>query len=255
MAKTTEPEIEPVYLTRDEFLDEVFAPHYEAGEHVTFVGPTGSGKTTVAFQMLDTVTTPELPGVVLVMKPRDSTVVAWTKKLEYKRTQTWPPGTSRIARSGWTRKYPGYVFWPRHSLTDIRRDDEMLEEQFRAVLTDCYRKGDRIIFGDELHALQNDLHLKREIDAILMRGRSLGCAGWFSTQRPRDVSLNVYSQAEHLILFRTPDERDAEVYRLIGGMDPAAIKEAVYGLNRYEFVYIGRTKGENDEPTLAVVEG
>lgn len=248
-----EYDLEVEQLSRNEFINEVFAPHYEAGEHVSFVGPTGSGKTTVANQMADKVATPKLPVVMLVMKPRDDTVKEWTKKLGLKKTEVWPPIMRRDWRTAFTKKFRGFVFWPRHSLTDIQRDDDMLSEEFRKALAECYSRGDRIIFADEVHGIQNDLKLKKELDAVWMRGRSMDCGLWAATQRPRNVSLNMYSQAEHLILFKTPDKRDADVYREIGGIDPDLVKTTIASLNKYEFVYIGRSKGEDDEPTIAVV--
>jgi len=247
----------PIELSQDEFLDEVFAPHYRPGEHVTFIGPTNSGKTTIAFKMLDRVATPELPVVILVLKPKDSTVDDEAAKYGFRRIDHWPPTKRewRPWKSEFGGKIRGWVFWPRQSLRNIRRDDSMLSYEFGKVMTDCYRAGNRVVFVDEAHAVQNDLKLRPEMDAMLMRGRSLGCGGWFATQRPRNVTLNMYSQAEHLVLFRTSDERDADVYRQIGGVDPTIVSEAVWGLERFEFVYIGRTKGVDGDATLAIVKG
>lgn len=248
-----ESDVEVEHLNRKEFIHDVFAPNYEAGEHVTFIGPTGSGKTTVANEMAGAVATPRLPVVMLVMKPRDATVVGWTKRLGLKKTEVWPPLTRRDWRTAFTSKFRGFVFWPRHSLSDIRRDDLMLAEEFKRVLTECYKRGDRIVFADEVHGLQKELKLQPELDAIWMRGRSMGCGLWAATQRPKNISYNAYSQAEHLVLFKTPDMRDIEVYREIGGIDPYLVQNTVNNLEKYQFVYIGRTKGEDDEPTLAVV--
>lgn len=257
-ADLSEDSYQPEVLTRPEFLD-VFAANYQPGEHVTIIGPTNSGKTTLVFEMLNKVATPELPAVVLVMKPKDSTVVAAAKRLGFYRTERWPPASKRDWRP-WRptfgQKIRGWIFWPRQSLTNIRRDDDMLAFHFGKAISDCYRTGNRIVFVDEAHAVQNDLKLKPEIDAVLMRGRSLGCGGWFATQRPRYITLNAYSQAEHLILFDTADDRDLKVYTEIGGkIDPKIIAEAVTSLNRFESVYIGRTKGEDDDTTMVVVEG
>jgi energy-coupling factor transporter ATP-binding protein EcfA2 len=252
-----ESDYQPETLTRTEFLD-VFARNYDPGEHVTFIGPTNSGKTTIAFQMLNQVATSELPAVILVMKPKDDTVVTAIRRMGVYKSERWPPATKRDWRpwkETFGKRIRGWVFWPRQSLTDIRRDDDMLSHQFGKALSDCYRQGNRIVFVDEAHAVQNELKLRPEMDAILMRGRSLGCGGWFATQRPRYVTLNMYSQAEHLILFRTPDVRDLKVYSEIGGIDQRVIADAVTDLDRFECVYIGRTKGEDDDTTMVIVKG
>lgn len=253
LADTYRPEI----LSRDEFLD-VFATNYQPGEHVTIIGPTNSGKTTLVFQMLDRVATPELPAVILVMKPKDSTVTTAAKRMGFYRTERWPPPTKRdwrVWRPTFGQKIRGWIYWPRQSLTNIRRDDAMLSVHFGKAIGDCYRTGNRIVFVDEAHAVQNELKLRPEMDAVLMRGRSLGCGGWFATQRPRYVTLNMYSQAEHVILFRTPDDRDLKVYSEIGGVDTKVLARTVTDLERYESVYIGRTKGEDHDTTMVIVEG
>ena len=87
------------YFERDDFIKNYF--RYAPGEHVTILGPTGSGKTTRAYQLLAEVATPELPGIVLVMKPRDATAVKWNKKLGFKRVRNWPP-----IKSKWFAKEP-----------------------------------------------------------------------------------------------------------------------------------------------------
>ena len=64
--------VQVLSFPRDDFLSRRW--RYRAGEHVTILGPTGSGKTYLGYQLLEKVATPKLPGIVLVMKPRDATV-------------------------------------------------------------------------------------------------------------------------------------------------------------------------------------
>lgn len=252
----TAPEV--VRLSRDEFIADVFAENYERGEHVAIIGPTKSGKTTVAYQMLNAVATPELPGIVIVVKPKDETVVEWSKLSGFKKTETWPPVWNRA----WTKKGGGFgknrrgwVFWPRHSLKDIRQDNAMLARQCRMILTDAYRRGNRIVFADEIVALSKEFKLTEELEAIWQRGRSLGCGLWAASQRPFHAPQLMYSQAEHLILFFDPDKRDIDRFKEIGGIDPDLVADTVRRLKKHEFVYIGRSQGEDGvSPAIAVVE-
>lgn len=251
-----QPQIER--LSRDDFIHDVFAPHYEAGEHVTIIGPTKSGKTTVAYQMLDAVATPDLPGLVLVLKPRDDTVKEFSKLTGFKKTETWPPVWNRGWRKksgGLGKKRRGWVIWPKHSLRDIKQDNAYLAASFGRVLTDSYRRGNRIVFADEVVGLSKDLGLTTELEAIWSRGRSLGCGLWAASQRPFHAPQLMYSSAEHIILFFDPDKRDRDRFKEIGGIDPDLVNHAVLSLKKHEFLYIGRSMGEDGvSPAVAIVE-
>lgn len=246
-----------VRLTRDEFIDDVFVPHYQDGEHVAFLGPTGSGKTTIAFDLMDELATPERPVVLFVMKPEDDVVKDYKKLTGFRKTEQWPPVTRRgISKKGggFLKKRRGWIFWPRHGLRDIRRDDRMLERQFRSALNECYRKGKRIVFADEVVGLAKDLNLEKELNAIWTRGRSMRCGLWAAAQRPFHAPVAMYGQSEHLIIFKDSDKRSRDRYDEIGGVDDAEIKDVVMTLKKHEFLYIGRNMGEDGvSPALAIV--
>lgn len=227
---------------RDNFIKERF--RYKPGEHVTILGPTGSGKTTLAYQLLDNVTTPKLPGIVLVMKPRDSTAKIFNKVLEYRIVRHWPPNPS-IWIAGKPR---GYTLWPRHTF-DPQKDDDILYREFRRAILDSYRKGDRIIFGDEVYGLSKELGLDRELVTLWSRGRSMGTALWSASQKPTHIPLWAYSMAEHLFLHYDPDLRARKRFDEIGGVDPDLVRAEVSRLDKHEWLYIRR-----DGPAMAIVK-
>jgi hypothetical protein len=243
-------------LSRQEFLTEVFGPHYRPGQHVAILGPTQSGKTTLVYAMLDEVATPSLPAIVLVMKPRDDVVKRWSKLAGFKKTETWPPVVQRgVTRKsgGFGKKRRGWVFWPRHNLGDIRRDDRFLERAFRQILTECYKKGDRIVFADEVLGLVR-LNLETELTAIWERGASMGCGLWAAAQRPFHAPVIMYGSSEHVIIFKDGDKRSIDRYGEIGGVDKEAVASAVMSLRKHEFLYIGRNMAEDEvSPAMAIV--
>lgn len=228
-------------IGREEFVTNRF--DYNAGEHVTFIGYTQSGKTTLAFELLDEVTSKELQAVVLVMKPKDKVPDTWKKKLKYRRIRDWPPTNA-------SPNYPnrlrprGWVLWPK--LGDIDEDDVILRRVFRHALKENYsiaahkRAPGRIIFADEIVGLDKELGLDRELKAIYMRGSGMGVGMWAATQRPFEAPLFCYNAARHLFLHHDTDRRNIDRYRQIGGgFDPDKIQHITMNvLEEHQFLYL-----------------
>lgn len=207
---------------------------YKPGEHVTVLGPTGSGKTHLAYGLLEVTAKPSLPAVVLVMKPRDETVASWSKRIGLKRSQAWPP-----LANPFDSRHNGWTVWPRHRF-DPEADDAMLHNVFRRAILDSYRRGNRILFADEAAGVSNELDLDRELKTVWMRGRSMDCGLWAASQRPVEIPLHAYSQAHHLFLAHDPDYRTRQRYAEIGGVDPAIVLRDTESLPRWHWLYIRR---------------
>lgn len=220
-----------VTIPRREFIEKVF--YCRPGEHLTVLAPNGGGKTVLCYDLMEQVANPNFPSVSLVMKPRDREVTAWAKRSRYRIVRSWPPMVSP-----WQPKPPGWVLWPKHSF-DPARDDPMLYREFRQAILGSYKKGSRLIFADEILGL-TDLGLERELNAIWTRARTMGTSLWGASQRPANIPLNAYSQAGHIFLGLTPDDRDRKRYAEIGGVDPVLVKTVVMGLSRFQFLYIRR---------------
>lgn len=232
MTPGTLPKVESI--PRSEFLNDVW--DYNPGEHVSFIGPTGSGKTTLAYQLLEKTATEDNPVIILVMKPRDKTVESFSKKAKYRTVRFWPPVPS-IWSPG---KKPGYVLWPKHTF-DPDIDDENHENIFRTVLRDSYAKGNRIIFADETYSLTNEMPLERDLVRIWSKGRSMETGLWAATQKPTHVPLWMYSQPEHIYLAYDPDKRARDRFGEIGGVDPKLIMNVVNNLKPHQWLYIRRS--------------
>lgn len=226
-----------VHLPRQDFIRDYF--DYKPGEHVTLLAPTQNGKTTFGFQLLKHVSSDELPAYVLVIKPRDPVVVKWRKELDFGMTRDWPPPRFPKKR--------GWVIWPKHSF-NIKADEAHHSRVMRSSIMGAYARGDSILFDDEIWGLQ-DLGLRKELTTVHTRASAMGTGQWVASQRPFDVIQTAYSQAEHLFLGPTPDKRDRDRFREIGGMDPALIDHATTRLSKFQFLHIQRTGA-----TLCVVD-
>ncbi len=228
----TEP-LQLATIPRDEFLEKRW--DYKTGEHVTLLGPTGSGKTHLGNQLLAATATPERPAIIAVIKPRDETTKRFAKANKLRIVRGWPPLPSQ-----WNRTPKGYVLWPKHSF-DPQRDNRHLHVIMRRAMLDAYRRGERIFFADEMYGLVRELMLTTEAETLWTRGRSMGCGLWCSSQKPTHIPLLAYNQAEHLFLAYEPDKRGRERFSEIGGIEDARrIEDAVLRLGEYQWLYIKR---------------
>jgi energy-coupling factor transporter ATP-binding protein EcfA2 len=226
---------------RGVFISRVW--RYRTGEHVSFLAPTGGGKTTLAQQLLAVTATPQRPAVALVMKPRDRTVTQFQRAQKWRRARSWPaPPTLAPARAG-------YVVWPRHTY-DPDVDDPAHYQIFRRAILDAYKRGSRILFADEVYSLVHELSpgLRKELITVWSKGRSMGCGLWGATQRPRDVPLQMYGQAQHLFLAHDADKASRDRFGEIGGVDPKLVEGVTSQLPRFHWLYIRR-----EDRTMCVV--
>lgn len=226
-------------IGRQDFLERW---KYNPGEHLTILGYTQSGKTTLGFQLLESVVHPKLQAMVLVMKPRDKTVSQWGRQLGLLRTRSWP------AFTGWRRIFGagqnGYLVWPSHTF-DPDIDDPRHYRIFRATMLGSYKsKKANIIVADEAGGLAKELHLEKPLKTLLSKGSSMGTGVWEFTQRPVDMPALGYNGATHLFFHQDPDKRNRERLREIGGRhDPKMLEAIVTHLPEHHFLYIHRNGG------------
>lgn len=201
-----------------------FKKNYHVSQRVTFLGPPGRGKTKLATSLLKVVITPECKVVILHGKVngRDHVIAETAKDLNLRIVHEWPPGYSYKDRNR-----NGWILIPLESAgANTATENALLADHFSRAIHNNYQTSKtkpRITFIDESHQAQEDLKLKREIEAPMMRGRPDN-AVWNLIQRGRYVSYHCY-EVEHLFIFYDSDSSNTQRYSEMGDCDPIYIRE------------------------------
>lgn len=217
------------HLPWAEFLDS-FA--WTQQEHVTLVGPTGGGKTTLALAILPR----RRFRVILVSKPKDATFSGLTsrktpKAERYHLIRQWPPppGVDRV------------LLWPK-----IDRVEHMANQAavFDHALKSIYAEGAWCPVADDLYYLYGVLGIRKETFELLWsQGRSNNVPFVAGVQRPAHVPLMAYDQATHLFFWRDNDESNLKRIGGIGWLNAKQIRSIVAGLPLHHVLYVNSRTG------------
>lgn len=200
---------------------------WSQGEHVTLIGPTGCGKTTLARAILDR----RKHVAVIATKPRDP-VVSSLRGRGYDTVRKWPP---HITQSR-------VVFWPRiEQMTDVPGQSAAIGDMLGKV----YVEGGWCLYFDELRYVCDQLRLKAPMELLWQQARAMHVSIVASAQRPAHVPLMAYSQASHLFLWRTGDERDMARVSEFGMAPKKEVIQIISSLDRHEVLYLNAITGDH----------
>lgn len=210
---------------------------WNQGEHLTVIGPTGTGKSTVLRACLRK--RYDAGGAVCVLgtKTEDRTLSRWTRGDGLTRVEDWPakwPGRwyQRPADNAWSRRL---MLWPHINTPDDLRE---LEPTFRRALHGMFTERGWCITADELWYLCKELRLEHELKALWSQGRSAGLTVAGATQRPVDIPLLAYNSATHLFLFGDNDEANLARVSGLGGLPNGVIRSILSVLPFHDVLYV-----------------
>ena len=191
-----------------------------SNERVAFIGKTGSGKTFAARYLLRGLRR------VILLDPKGTNTPAkgwdvepWSDK-GYKRLRDGEACRLRVPP-------PANNEWGQYI------------ERFLAL-------RDATLYIDEMYAIADDKTSKDVIRAALTRGREFGLGVWGATQRPKQVPLFMFTEAEWVLVWRLNDIEDRKrVVQLTGCPDLLEIPK-----RKYHFWLFNQ---EWDEPLDAVI--
>jgi hypothetical protein len=210
-------------VPRRDFVRE-FGDDYVPGQHVSFFGPTGRGKSTLCFQLLGQVISPDHQVISLhgKIKGRDP-VIGKAAKRYHLRTVPALPSTAH-QRYDAKRRWNGYIVVPLEKPGQPDEEWGKLHTAFRDAIHQNYRttKRNTITHINEAHQVQAELKLKQDVEAPLMRGGPDN-AVWNEAQRGRYLSYHTYSAPEHIFVFYDDDADNRKRYSDFGCADPDEI--------------------------------
>lgn len=212
----------PPFVRFDRFLAEL---QFNQGEHVTIVGPTGSGKTVLAMQLLAF----RDYCVAMGTKRDDRELYGELRRRGFEFTTEFEPEPE----DGETH----VIFRPplRAPTADAIAAQR---EAFRMCLTEVYLAGGWAVYTDELPYMIDNLKLTTEYETLLLQGRSAGITLLSATQEPVGVPLAFFGMATHLFLFVNPDrQRVQRMAEFTGQFRPVA-EYTIPRLPDYEFLYV-----------------
>lgn len=215
--------------------------NFRQGDHVAIIGPTGVGKTHVAFPVA------ELRGHVIVIacKPRDELV---SDALE---RGYWlvPTDQLEVPYVDGRPVHSRVVYWPRLGERTRRKlppeqvlRAEKVHQRPRVGAAFGYvrNEGHWCLVVDEGTWVCRDLGLQRDVDSALFQFRSLNASIVILGQRPSWMGRYVLSSPTHLFLFNTNDGDDRKALGDVSGVNTRLVAELVARLDfeRHEFLYI-----------------
>lgn len=201
---------------------------WKQGEHITLVGPTGLGKTTLA---------------KLLLPRRDYVVVFATKARDPIITELEQDGYKRVTSfDGTFAVHKRQVLAPPRS-ADLSRTKINQRRSFREAMQVAYDRGSWTVVIDEGKYICDYLGLSSEVELLLQQGRTLGVSLVTAVQRPVKIPLACYDQATHLFFWRDTDEANVKRLGGLGGQDRKQVQQAVSGLDLYEVLYLNTRTG------------
>lgn len=212
---------EPIPIIGFNEWRDYFAKTWRQGEHVTILGHTGSGKTTVAFEIL-----PIRQYVLLIAsKPKDK-LLTLGRDMGYHLTRTWPIDH---------RIFPRNILWPSISrMEDIRTQQATIGK----CLHDVYTSGGWTIYLDEVRYLSETLKLRKMLEIMWLQGRSNDISIVATSQRPRWIPLEAYQSADHLFMFRESDMSNLVRLKEIGGVDRERLAHELQRIPKHDCIYV-----------------
>lgn len=204
-----------------------FEEHWEQGQHVALIGPTGEGKTNLACSFLP------LREHVLALDPKggDSTLARLKTKCGFRQQSSWP-----LNRKQWERIEKGeplrlVVGRKLNVMEDMTANALLLKR----VIHDVFAHRGWTVYIDELQMASDPRYMRLApgIELNLIAGRDRGISIVTSYQRPSNVPRAASEMASWLIVYYTRDKDVVGRLAEMAGRDVSEVRGWIRALDPY----------------------
>lgn len=219
--------------------DEFWADfHWKQSQHITLIGTTGCGKTTLE---LDLIT------------QRDYVIFLGTKSQDETQDELGPQGfiLTKDPREISLDISNKWVLHPGGSPKEENAQDikVRLREFYREALMYAYKQTGWAIIVDEGRFVCKFLGLRDEVELLYLQGRSQFNSIVMGTQRPSWVPLEAFDAATHLFFFKDSDLGNIKRISELAGLDRSSVLRAVPNMESTEdeggqFLYYNTRTGK-----------
>lgn len=228
------PPAKPQVLYWEDFQT-VFKRSHKRGEHVSIVGPTGGGKSTIGCEIAQLIGSRKatnkrpVPVTIICCKEEDDTI----EKLGWPKLKKWPPAYGEEHN----------IIWPRGF--DASESAKKQAQIINPVLDQMHKEGRQTVYITECaymeRPLPKGLGLGHTMERFWSEARSSKLTIIGDTQRPRHVTLLMWTEPSWVFIIKPEDFDDLDTVARRSGRR-REVHEIVPNLGGFEFLCIRRQR-------------